>query len=102
MHLLFNYSILVSLLDGFSGRMQMAGMSMLDNEGRIDQDGDVQIRRPNETRTHSSSRRQMLRQTVSASLGLLLGQLKPLPASAQAKTETNRQAKKTAQLPLPT
>ena len=80
----------------------MAGMSMLDNEGRTDRDRNVQIRRPNETRTHSSSRRQMLRQTVSASLGLLLGQLKPLPALAQAKTETNRQAKKTAQLPLPT
>jgi len=77
-------------------------MSMDESADEIDGRSDAQIRRETDRQENRSSRRQLLRQIASISVGLPLCQWKALPVWAQAQHRTEGQRGAPAPLPQPT
>ena len=79
-------------------------MSMDESADGINRRRAVQIRQRNDTRQHSSSRRELLRQMASVSLGLPLAQWMALPQLAQVSMQrrTENHPGEPAPLSLPT
>jgi hypothetical protein len=79
-------------------------MSVDESADEINGRDEAQIREITDTRKNCSSRRQLLRQMASVSLGLPLARWKDLPVFAQvsAQQRAEGQRRESASLPLPT